>query len=66
MGASISYHNLKKNHTLTFQACNSPFVSRAFENLFAYNLIWYGIILSNLTIASFSEQLPIIPVKIFL
>lgn len=42
MGASISYHNLKKNHTLTFQACNSPFVSRAFENLFAYNLIWYG------------------------
>ena len=42
MGASVSFHSKDDNHTLTFQVCNSPFVSKPFEGLLAYNLIWYG------------------------
>lgn len=42
MGASVSFHDTAHHHTLMLQVCNSPFVSRAFENLYAYNLIWYG------------------------
>ncbi len=42
VGASASYYSKNENHQLTFQVCNSPFVSKPFEGLLAYNLIWYG------------------------
>ncbi len=42
MGASVAFHDTAHKHTLIFQVCNSPFVSKPFENIYAYNLIWYG------------------------
>lgn len=41
-GASASFKSNDKNHTLTAQFCNSPFISKPFDNLFAYNLYWAG------------------------
>ena len=42
VGASINFKDRSgKNHVL-FQVCNSPFIEKAMESIYAYNLMWYG------------------------
>jgi len=42
LGAMINYTSKNKNHNLGFQISNSPFSTKKFSSLYAYNLIWYG------------------------
>ena len=42
MGASLTYTDDSKNHNITFQFANSNYTYEPLENLYAYNLIWFG------------------------
>ncbi len=42
MGASLTYTDHSKKNAITFQFANSNHVERPFDNLYAYNVIWYG------------------------
>lgn len=41
-GASVNYKSNNKKHNIGFQVTNSPFANKSMENIYAYNLIWYG------------------------
>lgn len=41
-GVTVGYTTPDNNHTVKLQVTNSPFSSKAFEGIFAYNAIWYG------------------------
>ena len=42
VGESLNFKdNSGKNHVL-IQMCNSPFIEKALESIYAYNLMWYG------------------------
>jgi hypothetical protein len=40
-GISTKY-NINKDNSLIFQICNSPFSKQDINNMYAYNLLWYG------------------------
>ncbi len=42
MGVEVSYTDIAKRNNIKFQIVNSPFVTGKSENIYAYNLIWYG------------------------
>lgn len=42
LGAMINYTSKDRNHNLGFQISNSPFSTKKFSSLYAYNIIWYG------------------------
>jgi hypothetical protein len=42
VGASATYSNEEGDNSLTFQICNSPFITATQKGMYAYNLIWYG------------------------
>ncbi|MFA7082199.1 MAG: porin [Bacteroidales bacterium] len=42
LGAMINFTSKDGNHNLGFQISNSPFSTKTFSSLYAYNLIWYG------------------------
>ena len=42
IGINIAYTNPRQTHTIKFQITNSPFSTKALENIYAYNLLWYG------------------------
>ncbi len=42
MGVELSYTDISKRNNIRFQITNSPFVKSKGENIYAYNLIWYG------------------------
>lgn len=41
-GASVNYKSNNEKHNIGFQITNSPFANKSMENIYAYNLIWYG------------------------
>ena len=42
VGGQVEFHTNDKNHDIIFQVTNSPFTKAKFQNMYAYNLIWYG------------------------
>ena len=42
MGVSLTYTDDSKNHNITFQFANSNYAKTTLDNLYAYNLIWFG------------------------
>ena len=42
VGASLNYKTNDGKHHLLFQVSNSPFINKAMQSLYAYNLMWYG------------------------
>lgn len=44
IGLNLSYRTKSKKHTFFAQFVNSPFSSKALENIYAYNLKWCGTI----------------------
>lgn len=42
VGGQIEFHTNDGNHDIIFQVTNSPFTIDKFQNMYAYNLIWYG------------------------
>lgn len=41
-GATLNYKSNDKKHNIGFQITNSPFANKSMENIYSYNLIWYG------------------------
>ena len=42
IGAQLNFTTNNKKHTISFQVTNSPFAYGKFENIYAYNLMWFG------------------------
>jgi hypothetical protein len=42
VGGQVEFHTNDGNHDIIFQVTNSPFTTDKFQNMYAYNLIWYG------------------------
>ena len=42
VGGQVEFHTNDGNHDIIFQVTNSPFTTNKFQNMYAYNLIWYG------------------------
>ena len=42
VGGQVEFHTNDGNHDIIFQVTNSPFTTSKFQNMYAYNLIWYG------------------------
>lgn len=41
-GATLNYKSNNEKHNIGFQITNSPFANKSMENIYSYNLIWYG------------------------
>lgn len=41
-GTTIGYKSDNQKHNIGFQISNSPFAVKSFDNIYSYNLIWYG------------------------
>lgn len=42
VGGQVEFHTNDGNHDIIFQVTNSTFTKEKFQNMYAYNLIWYG------------------------
>ncbi|HCX98627.1 MAG TPA: porin [Bacteroidales bacterium] len=42
IGGTVNYKTTDDKHTIGFQITNSPFSTQALQNIYSYNLIWYG------------------------
>ncbi|MDD2637021.1 MAG: porin [Bacteroidales bacterium] len=42
IGGTVKYRTKDNKHNLGFQVVNSPFATQTLQNIYAYNLIWYG------------------------
>ena len=42
VGASLNYKDNAGKNLVMLQVCNSPFINKAMQGIYAYNLMWYG------------------------
>lgn len=42
IGGTVSYKTTDDKHTIGFQITNSPFSTQTLQDIYSYNLIWYG------------------------
>lgn len=55
IGATVSYKTTDEKHNIGLQITNSPFSTQTLQNIYAYNLIWYGDFNRFNTIYSFNR-----------
>lgn len=42
IGGMVNYNTTDNKHTIGFQITNSPFTTETLQDIYCYNLIWYG------------------------
>ena len=42
IGGMVNYNTTDNKHTIGFQIANSPFTTETLQDIYCYNLIWYG------------------------
>ncbi|MGE0078719.1 MAG: hypothetical protein AB7S48_12740 [Bacteroidales bacterium] len=42
IGGMVNYNTTDNKHTVGFQITNSPFTTETLQDIYSYNLIWYG------------------------
>ncbi|MDD2195828.1 MAG: hypothetical protein PHE03_09095 [Bacteroidales bacterium] len=42
IGGTVNYKTTDEKHNIGFQITNSPFSTQTLQNIYSYNLIWYG------------------------
>lgn len=42
IGGTVTYTSPNQKHSIGFQVANSPFTTKTLQDIYSYNLIWYG------------------------